>query len=168
MRNFLLIYLHHAVIFVISCSIPLLPYFLKCFGALFVYFLGAKPSLLHDLFVAGFLGTTSRFCTIFLVIFCFLVCSGLCLCIYLVTAFCFGGVCEVFLDFVAQIGACLFWAKIGVLHQFVFARFALFVYFLRLCALALLIRSYASIFQSLTAQNYDYCPLCSVFWPAQS
>ena len=76
-RNFLWVSMHHAVIFVVLYSIPLLPYFLKCFGALFVCFWGAKPSLLYDLFGVGFPPYQFLVCVISPVVFCFLVCSGL-------------------------------------------------------------------------------------------
>ena len=53
-----------------------------------------------------------------------------------------------------------FGCKIGLLHQFVFARFDLFVCFLAVvCAcpsLALLIYSFTSLFHTLTDSNYAY------------
>ena len=52
-RNFGLIYLLHALVFIISCAIPLSPYFLKHFCALLDCFCGANSSLLQVLSCAG-------------------------------------------------------------------------------------------------------------------
>ena len=76
--------------------------------SLFV-FLGQNPHSCTISLLWVFLGITSWFGVISSVAFCFFVCSGLSLCIYLVTAVCFGGVCEVFLAFVARVGDCCFW-----------------------------------------------------------
>ena len=62
----------------------------------------------------------------------------------------------------------VFDVKLGVLYQFVFARFAFLMYFLQLCALALLACSYTSLLHRLPAQSYAYYARCLVFWQAQS
>ena len=115
-----------------------------------------------------FLDVTCWFSAIFLDRFCFLLWSGFSICIILVTTTWFVVFVNFFIDFVAPVSTCFFYAKFGVLHRFIFARFVFYMYFLRLCTLAVLIRSHASPLQALPAQNYAYYPLCSFFWQTQS
>ena len=163
------------------CFICFLPWFLSLntqlpscliFCNTFVYclpdFLCRNPRFSLFRLLQVFLDVNSWVCAIFLHRFCLLLWSGLFSCILLVTTTWF----VVFVKFLSILLPLLVFAffdiKIGVLHEFIFARFVFLMYFLRLLPLALLIRSYKSPLQSLTVQNHAHYPLCSAFWPAQS
>ena len=131
-------------------------------------FLDLNPHFSLFCLLQVFLDITSWVCTIFLHRFCFLLWSGLFPCILLVTTTWFVVFVKFLSILVPRLVFVFFDIKIGVLHEFIFTRFVFFLYFLRLFALALLIRSHESPLQSLTAWNRAHYPLCSFICQAQS
>ncbi len=141
--------------------------FCNVFERFFPDFGGLIPYFCVFWFVHFCLGTTSSFfalsiCSVLILSVChaFEICWA---------SFCnvFSGVVEVFLLVLLVLVYDFYGAKIGVLYQFMFGHFAFFVYFFAIvfaCAFDTFILKPLS---ALTYQNYAYCPLCSVFWPAQ-